>query len=151
MDCVGFNYKEGLIWMFFNWKNKFKRAVVKADNAKKVNPLDLSSDQDLTIAVMNLIKLEKLLDGYDIKDDVRDMRCRLMGRVVPNGDEKNWDMSQYLLEKSVELMGNGMQEIGIDSGLAYKMFDDSYEFYSMFWGINMGIIDVSDVDREVAD
>ena len=32
-----------------------KEFVEKIDNAKKLNPKDLSSDQDLTIAIMNII------------------------------------------------------------------------------------------------
>ena len=34
--------------------------IQKIDDAKKVNPLDLSSDQDLTIAIMNLISIEEI-------------------------------------------------------------------------------------------
>jgi hypothetical protein len=32
--------------------------VEKYDNMKKINPLDLSSDQDLSIAIMNLISID---------------------------------------------------------------------------------------------
>ena len=35
--------------------------VEKLDAAKKVNPKDLSSDQDLTIGIMNLISIEEHL------------------------------------------------------------------------------------------
>ena len=40
-------------------KLTLEELVKKADNAKKANPLDLSSDQDLSIALMNLISLEE--------------------------------------------------------------------------------------------
>ncbi len=35
-----------------------KEFVERIDASKKVNPKDLSSDQDLTIAIMNLISIE---------------------------------------------------------------------------------------------
>lgn len=38
-----------------------KEFVEQIDNAKKLNPKDLSSDQDLTIAIMNLISIEEHL------------------------------------------------------------------------------------------
>ena len=38
-----------------------KEFVERGDQAKKVNPKDLSSDQDLTIAIMNLISIEEHL------------------------------------------------------------------------------------------
>ena len=36
-------------------KLTLEQLIEKADNVKKANPLDLSSDQDLTIALMNLV------------------------------------------------------------------------------------------------
>lgn len=38
-----------------------KEFVEQYDAMKKVNPKDLSSDQDLTIAIMNLISIEEHL------------------------------------------------------------------------------------------
>ncbi len=40
-------------------KLTLEELVEQADAAKKVNPLDLSSDQDLSVALMNLISLEE--------------------------------------------------------------------------------------------
>ena len=55
--------------------------VEKLDAAKKVNPKDLSSDQDLTIGIMNLISIEEHLmfsgaktgktQFYDLINEVR--------------------------------------------------------------------------------
>ena len=38
-----------------------KEFVERIDASKKVNPKDLSSDQDLSIAIMNLISIEEHL------------------------------------------------------------------------------------------
>ena len=40
-------------------KMTLEEMIAKVDASKKVNPLDLSSDQDLSIALMNLISLEE--------------------------------------------------------------------------------------------
>lgn len=138
--------------MFFYRRNKLTNAVVAADNAKKVNPLDLSADQDLTIAVMNLIKLEKLLDGvdtsggYDMSGAIRDMRHRLMGRVVSDKNSEVWDVSFSLLGVAMDFMERGLRECGTS---AYAFFDRAYEIYSLFWGLNMGMVTISDVKQEM--
>ena len=73
-------------------KLTLEELVEQADAAKKVNPLDLSSDQDLSVALMNLISLEEhfFFSGaktrktgfYDMINTVRDMRKELMERIV---------------------------------------------------------------------
>ena len=40
-------------------KLSMEEMIEKLDAAKKANPLDLSSDQDLSIALMNLVSLEE--------------------------------------------------------------------------------------------
>ena len=45
-----------------NKAKNVKEFVERIDSTKKVNPKDLSSDQDLTIAIMNLISIEEHLE-----------------------------------------------------------------------------------------
>ena len=69
-----------------------KEFVERVDQAKKKNPKDLSSDQDLTIAIMNLISIEEHLifsgaktgktSFYDMVQDVRELRKNLMLKIV---------------------------------------------------------------------
>ncbi|MDW2958619.1 MAG: hypothetical protein R8M37_02320 [Alphaproteobacteria bacterium] len=116
-------------------KTSLNRLVKSADDAKKVNPLDLSSDQDLTIALMNLLVIE---DAFEY---VRDIRIELMSRIVAP-DTDAWGMSERLLGMAMQLIDDGNKAAG-DS--AYKLYARAYELYSMFWGVNMGLIDVDDV------
>lgn len=124
-----------------------KEFVQNADNAKKANPLDLSSDQDLTIALMNLIRVEELSDGFsELGAMVSDIRNRLMAQIVERGDLR-WGLSLELLGESARLMAQGMRALSDGKRkLAYEKFDACYGVYSVFWGINMGIIDSSDVE-----
>lgn len=115
-----------------------KKQVEMADNQKKVNPLDLSSDQDLTIALMNLIAIDGKLQT------VTNIQNNLLGRIVKNKDLLA--VSERLLGKSIQLIEEGMKilENGQNAD-AYIKFDQAYEVYSLFWGVNMGMIEGKDV------
>ena len=133
-------------------KKSISKAVEKADSAKKANPLDLSSDQDLTIALMNLAVLERNfgLSG-ELMDVVSDIRQDLMKKIVAPSSDK-WEVTKYLLAESMQLMVDGNR--ALDAGKnkdAYALYNRSYELYSLFWGINMGLISVSDAEKLVPD
>ena len=125
-------------------KKTVKDMIVQADNAKKVNPRDLSSDQDLTIGLMNLIAIENIAGDSQIAQMVADVRKKLMKRVVD--DDVKYDILLGLLGKSVMLMEDGMRVLS-DNPKAYELFDAAYEAYAMFWGVNMGVIKISDLDK----
>ena len=133
-----------------------KEFVEKIDNAKKVNPKDLSSDQDLTIGIMNLISIEEHLvfsgaktgktSFYDLVKTVRELRKNLMQKVIPTYEGEVWCISKHLLSSSMRLMevGTKQQSLGNDNE-AYKLFDQAYELYCLFWGLNMNMLNVDDI------
>lgn len=146
-------------------KLSLEELVEQADAAKKVNPLDLSSDQDLSIALMNLISLEEhfFFSGaktrktgfYDMINTVREMRKELMERIVQKSSAENgevWCISKHLLAASMRLMEVGTKALGAGNTKdAYAMFDKAYDLYSLFWGINMNLIDLAGVRKAVPD
>lgn len=121
-----------------------RQRVELADKNKKVNPLDLSSDQDLTIAIMNLIAIEDMCGGK-LSDMVCAMRQNLMRRVVNKTDDM--DVTVALLGGAIRRMdaGNRAMDCG-DAALAYRMYDDAYGLYSLFWGVVMGMVSGADID-----
>lgn len=133
-----------------------KEFVERIDASKKVNPKDLSSDQDLTIAIMNLISIEEHLvfsgaktgksSFYDLIENVRELRKNLMQRVIPEYEGEVWCISKHLLASSMRLMevGTKQQSLG-NKDLAYSLFNQAYDLYCLFWGLNMKMLDVSDV------
>lgn len=133
-----------------------KEFVERVDASKKVNPKDLSSDQDLTIAIMNLISIEEHLvfsgaktgktSFYDLIENVRELRKNLMQRVIPEYEGEVWCISKHLLASSMRLMevGTKQQSLG-NKDLAYSLFNQAYDLYCLFWGLNMKMLDVSDV------
>ena len=140
-------------------KLSLEEMVQKLDDAKKVNPLDLSSDQDLTIALMNLVSLEEhfFFSGaktkkpgfYDLINVVRDMRKELMERIVDKNSTQGgevWCISKHLLAASMRIYEVGTKALGAGNKQdAYAMFERAYELYSLFWGLNMKMIDLAGV------
>lgn len=133
-----------------------KEFVEKVDASKKVNPKDLSSDQDLSIAIMNLISIEEHLvfsgaktgkpSFYDLIEDVREMRKNLMQKIIPAYEGEVWCISKHLLASSMRLMevGTKQQSLGHKEE-AYQLFNQAYELYCLFWGLNMNMLNVEDV------
>ena len=130
---------------------KVEKLVEKYDSLKKDNQLDLSADEDLTIAIMNLISIEEHLffSGaktgdtmyYDVLDEIRKMRVELLKRVIPKYGGEVWCISKHLLGSSYRLMEYGTKHLKKgDKKLAEQMFEKAYNLYSLFWGLNMGII-----------
>ena len=144
-------------------KLSMEEMIEKLDAAKKANPLDLSSDQDLSIALMNLVSLEEhfFFSGaktqkpgfYDLINTVRDMRKELMERIVKKSgpeDGEVWCISKHLLAASMRLYEVGTKALGAGRKKdAYEMFAKAYDLYSLFWGLNMHLIDLSGVHEAV--
>ena len=133
-----------------------KEFVERIDNMKKKNPKDLSSDQDLTIAIMNLISIEEHLmfsgaktgknSFYAMINDIREMRKNLMLKIIPSYEGEVWCISKHLLATSMRLMevGTKQQSMGNIKD-AYDLFNQAYDLYCLFWGLNMNIIDAKEI------
>ena len=133
--------------------------VEKLDAAKKVNPKDLSSDQDLTIGIMNLISIEEHLmfsgaktgkhQFYDMINEIREMRKNAMLKIIPSYEGEVWCISKHLLAASMRIFEVGTKALAAgDKKTAYELFDQSYELYCIFWGLNMGIINSEESDSK---
>lgn len=144
-------------------KLTMEEMIEKVDAAKKANPLDLSSDQDLSIALMNLISLEehfffsgaktKKTGFYDLLNTVRSMRKELMERIVDKSSVEGgevWCISKHLLGAAMRLMEVGTKALGAGKKQdAIDMFEKAYDLYSLFWGLNMHLIDLDGVKENV--
>ena len=130
---------------------KIEVLVEKYDSLKKDNKLDLSADQDLTIAIMNLISIEEHLffsgaktgdeKFYALIDEVRKMRVGLLKKVIPEYGGEVWCISKHLLGASYRIMEYGTKHLKRgNKKLAYEMFEKAFNLYSLFWALNMGLI-----------
>ncbi len=139
-----------------------KEFVERVDQAKKKNPKDLSSDQDLTIAIMNLISIEEHLifsgaktgknSFYDMVQDVRELRKNLMQKIIPSYEGEVWCISKHLLATAMRLMevGTKQQSMG-NKEEAYQLFNNAYDLYCLFWGLNMNLVDAKDIQWKPDD
>lgn len=138
---------------------KIQAFVSKVDDMKKFDKVDLSSDQDLTIAIMNLIGIEEHLffSGaktektayYDLITEVRDIRKGLLKKLIKEYEGEVWCISKHLLASSYRLMEVGTKLLDRNEKQeAYEFFTKSFELYSLFWGLNLNIITSQDVDLQ---
>jgi hypothetical protein len=125
--------------------------VKKVNDLKRDNQLDLSSDEDLSLAVMNLIAIEEHLfftanktgkDGYyGLLRTVREMRKRLMKRIIKEYEGEIWCTSKHLLSGCMRLTEVATKHLKDgDDKIAKEMFTLAYELYLMFWGVNLDVI-----------
>lgn len=143
----------------------YKELVERIDNLKKQDKLDLSSDEDLSIAIMNLISIEEHFfftgiktgkDKYfDMLQEVRAMRGELLKKIIPKYEGEVWCISKHLLAASMRLFEVGTKAQGQGKKKeAKEFFQKSYDLYSLFWGINMGVVDtdnVKNIDKKALD
>lgn len=133
-----------------------KEFVEQYDSMKKLNPKDLSSDQDLTIAIMNLISIEEhlIFSGaktgknhfFDLIEQVRELRKNLMLKIIPSYEGEVWCISKHLLASSMRLMEVGTKQQSLkNTKEAYELFNQAYDLYCLFWGLNMNLIDAKEL------
>ncbi|MFH1601658.1 MAG: hypothetical protein ABIB61_01740 [Candidatus Shapirobacteria bacterium] len=135
--------------------NEFMDKVKKMEKGEK---LDLSSDEDLSVAIMNLISLEehffftynKTGDAkyLDLLNEIREMRKSSLKRIIKDYEGEVWCISKHLLAASMRFMEVGTKALTKgDKGDAEDMFQKSYQLYSLFWGLNLGLVKTDDVKQ----
>jgi len=131
-------------------------AFIKKVNSSKKDQLDLSSDEDLSIAIMNLISIEEHFfftgaktgkpEYFDLLSTAREMRKDLLKRIIKDYEGEVWCISKHLLSASMRLMEVGTKALTKGSKQdAEDMFKKAYELYSLFWGLNLKMIDMGEV------
>ena len=132
--------------------------LIKKLEASKKGELDLSSDEDLSIAIMNLISIEEHFfftgaktgkaEYFDLLNKAREMRKELLKRIIKDYEGEVWCISKHLLSTSMRLMEVGTKALGQGKKEeAEDFFKKAYELYSLFWGINLKAVDIGDVRK----
>ncbi len=126
------------------WIKKIKKV--------KGGEVDLSRDEDLSIALMNLISLEEHFYFTAMKTEnakylemlrsVREVRKKLMQKIVTHPEGEEWCISKHLLATSMRLMEVGTKELGKGKTPEAEMFfHHAFELYSLFFAINLKLVD----------
>ena len=129
-----------------------QKFIEKAKKIEKGHSMDLSSGEDLSLAIMNLIGIEehmfftsqKLGDTkyIDVLDVAREMRKELMKKLVKEGHGEVWCASKHLLSASMRLIEVGTKYLTKgDKKEANEYFKKSFDLYNLFWGLNLGLVE----------
>ena len=137
-----------------NDKEKLKNMdefLSKVEALKEKSGVDLSTAEDLSLAVMNLISLEehffftgvkiKKNEYFDTSQEIREVRKTLLAKLMPNHEGESWCISKHLLSATMRLIevGNKLQSEN-QKDEAKKMFQKAYKIYSIFWALKLKLI-----------
>jgi len=139
-------------------EEKYKNLLEKVEKITKENKLDLSADEDLSIAIMNLVSIEEHLfftgaktkkDKYfDLLKEIREMRKELLKKIIKDYEGEVWCISKHLLATSMRLIEVGTKELKRENKETAKdLFSKAYDLYSLFWGLNLKTINIGDVKK----
>src|SRR3989344_5460531 len=88
--------------------------LIKIESLKEKSGVDLSTTEDLSLAVMNLISLEehffftgvkiKKDEYFDASEEIRNLRKELLKELMPNHEGETWCISKHLLSSTMRLV-----------------------------------------------
>jgi hypothetical protein len=138
----------------------FEELQKKITALKENRGVDLSTEEDLSIAVMNLISLEEHFffsgaktgkdEYYDMLKEVREIRKTLLGRMIDKTEGESWCVSKHLLATTMRLMevGTKLQGDG-KTEEAKQMFSFAYKAFNLFFGLRLKIINIPEVKNSL--
>lgn len=133
----------------------FEELQKKIATLKENRGVDLSTEEDLSVAVMNLISLEEHFffsgaktgkgEYYEMLNEVREMRKVLLARMIDKTEAESWCISKHLLSTTMRLMevGTKLQSDGKTED-AKQMFTFAYKTFNLFFGLRLKIINTAD-------
>ncbi|HRS23018.1 MAG TPA: hypothetical protein P5562_02605 [Candidatus Woesebacteria bacterium] len=127
------------------------KLINKVKSLEKGHRLDLSSGEDLSVAIMNLIGIEEHMfftaqktgqvEYLTVLQQAREMRKELMKKIVKDNKGEVWCTSKHLLAASMRLMEVGTKCLTQKKKKeAQDYFQKSFILYNLFWGLNLGLV-----------
>jgi hypothetical protein len=141
-----------------NKEINYEEVVKKVEEMKKGNKLDLSTEEDLAIAVMNLISLEEHFfftgsktdkpEYFDMLMEIRKIRTKLLAKMIDKTEGETWCISKHLLATSMRLIevGTKLQSDG-KKDEAKESFKMAYEMFNMFFALRLKILHVCEPEN----
>ncbi|HLC65431.1 MAG TPA: hypothetical protein VJI46_04895 [Candidatus Nanoarchaeia archaeon] len=138
-------------------EDEVKKWLKKVEDVKK-GDVDLSRDEDLSIAIMNLVSLEehfyfsamKTEDQkyLDMLHSVRETRKNLLKKIVTEPKGEEWCISKHLLGASMRLIEVGTKELSKGNAKeANNFFTQAFNLYSLFFAINLKMIESKKLEQ----
>ncbi|HQA96017.1 MAG TPA: hypothetical protein PLN18_01475, partial [Candidatus Colwellbacteria bacterium] len=83
-------------------------------------------------------------------DEVREMRKKLLAKMIDRKEGESWCIAKHLLAASMRLIEVGTKaQTDKKPEEAKEVFDYAYKLYSMFWAIRLKVIDADGL-KEIA-
>jgi hypothetical protein len=132
----------------------FEALLRRIESLKASKSIDLSTEEDLSIAVMNLISLEEHFyftgvktdkpEYFDLLQEVRAIRKELLGKLIDRHEGETWCITKHLLAATMRLIevGTKLHADGNAVG-ATEMFGRAHKTYSLFWALRLKLIDAA--------
>ncbi len=132
--------------------------IEKVQRLKSTGELDLSMEEDLSIAVMNLISLEEHFyftgaktgksNYFSLLEQTREIRKQLLAKMIDVHEGETWCIAKHLLAATMRMIevGTKLQSSGKKEE-SQDMFKKAYEIFALFWALRLNLIQVSDVKK----
>lgn len=144
-----------------NTQPTMEELIEKVQKLKSTGELDLSMEEDLSIAVMNLISLEEHFyftgaktgksEYFGLLEQTREVRKQLLAKMIDVHEGETWCIAKHLLAATMRMIevGTKLQSSGKKEE-SQDMFKKAYEIYSLFWALRLELIDIAGV-RKIGD
>jgi len=135
-------------------KQQFDALLEKVKQLKESGTVDLSTEEDLSIAIMNLLSLEEHFfftgaktekpEYFDLLGEVRQVRKALLAEMMDKNEGETWCIAKHLLATTMRLIevGTKLQADG-KAEAAQAMFQHAYKIYAIFWVLRLKLIDAA--------
>ncbi len=144
-----------------NKEINYEEIIKKVEELKKGKNFDLSTEEDLAIAIMNLISLEEHFfftgsktdkpEYFDLLLEVRSVRTKLLAKMIDKTEGEVWCISKHLLATSMRLFEVGTKlQSDNKKDEARETYEQAYKMFNMFFALRLKIINICDV-KDSAD
>lgn len=139
----------------------FEALLRRIESLKASQGIDLSTEEDLSIAVMNLVSLEEHFfftgvktakpEYFDLLQEVRAIRKQLLARLIARHEGETWCITKHLLATTMRLIevGTKLHADGKQDE-AREMFARAHKTYSLFWALRLKLIDAAGFKKVAA-
>ena len=139
-------------------KKRFEVLIKKAQAIKQSGQVDLSTEEDLSLAIMNLVSLEehffftgaktKKAEYFDLLVEAREMRKELLAKMMNKNEGETWCISKHLLATTMRLIEVGIKlQADGQKAAAGDMFVKAYKMYNIFWALRLKLVDATQLKK----
>jgi len=137
----------------------YEEVIKKIAELKKGRDFDLSTEEDLAIAIMNLISLEEHFfftgsktnkpEYFELLNEVRSVRTKLLAKMIDKTEGETWCISKHLLATSMRLFEVGTKlQSDNKKDEAKEMFEQAFKMFNLFFAVRLKIVHACDIVDE---